>query len=99
MTKQNDIITPEGYFEGLKQRLGSIPSREAAAPGVTFVRVLKPALAYAASLALLVFLGNRILSHTAAPAQPELTTDELVAYLQEENVSLEQIYCYYEENY
>lgn len=99
MTKQNDIITPEGYFDGLKQRLEGIPSRESANRGAVLVRVLKPALAYAASLALLVFIGNRILSHTAAPAEPELTTEELVAYLQEENVSLEQIYCYYEENY
>lgn len=68
MIRNNDISTPEGYFENLQQRLSGIPAaREASAP--RGVRRLAPYLAYAASLLVAVFLGNAILRKTAAPAE------------------------------
>ncbi len=66
MTRKNDISTPEGYFEDLQRRLSEIPVRE---QRESPVRRFAPYLAYAASLAVAVLLGNAILRHTAAPAE------------------------------
>ena len=65
MSKKNDISTPEGYFGDLQQRLSAIPSRTVR---VSPVRRMAPYLAYAASLAVAVLLGNAILHRTAKPA-------------------------------
>lgn len=68
MTRNNDIITPEGYFDSLQQRLQAIPGKQQAAQRPSAVRRLMPYVAYAASLALLVAVGNFILRKSAAPA-------------------------------
>jgi len=65
MSKRNDISTPEGYFEGLQQRLSEIPARP---ERVSPVHRLAPYVAFAASIAIAVVLGNAILRQTATPA-------------------------------
>ena len=76
MTKKNDIITPEGYFEDLQQRLESIPARPVRA---TVAQKVSPWLAYAASLAVLAAVGNYAF-RTAAQPESEFTR-EYIAYL------------------
>lgn len=80
MTKKSDISTPEGYFEDLQQRLKAIP---AAAPArePSKVRRFAPYLAYAASLALLVTVGNFILRKSTTPAVAEDPYWDYIAYL------------------
>lgn len=75
MTKRNNISVPQGYFQNLEQRLSRIP-QEAAAPRP--VHRLAPYLAYAASLAVLVVVGNFILRKTAVT---EDTGWDYVSYL------------------
>lgn len=76
MSKKSNISVPQGYFEDLEQRLQSIPSRPAR---VTVVQKVTPWLAYAASLALLVAVGNYVF-RTAAQPESEFT-QEYIAYL------------------
>ena len=76
MSKRNDIITPEGYFENLQQRLAEIPARPAR---VSTVRRLAPYVAVAASFLAIVMVGNFILGRTAAPAEDDTWT--YVSYL------------------
>ncbi|MBR5175685.1 MAG: hypothetical protein IKW89_07105 [Bacteroidales bacterium] len=75
----NDIIekigkpsmgVPDGYFDGLKSRLGSISSAKVSSPGVW--AGMRPYLALAASFAAIVLIGNAILRDTAKsqPADP-----------------------------
>ena len=80
MTKKSDISTPEGYFEDLQQRLKAIP---AAVPArePSKVRRFAPYLAYAASLALLVAVGNFILRKSTTPAVAEDPYWDYIAYL------------------
>ena len=78
MTKKNDSSTPEGYFENLQQRLQEIPSRPAR---VTVRQRVAPWLAYAASLAVLVSLGNFVLRKAAAPVQEEESDWAYISYL------------------
>lgn len=124
MTKHSDIFTPDGYLENLQDRLMSIPAREKQPSLMT--RVM-PYIAYAASLVLLVVLGNFILGKTAVsaddtvsadewvyasylaqsldsdcilPEVPEytLTEDDIVNYLVDDGLTLEELVSY-EENY
>ena len=124
MTKHSDIFTPEGYMENLQDRLLQIPAAEKR-PGLV-TRVM-PYIAYAASLVLLVVLGNFILGKTAVsaddtstaddwtyvsylaqsldsdcmlPELPEytLTEDDIVNYLVDDGLTLEELVSY-EENY
>ena len=76
MTKRNPISVPDGYFQNLEQRLQQIPARTTAPRGG--VHRLVPYLAYAASLALLVVIGNFILRKTAVQ---EDTGWDYVSYL------------------
>ena len=76
MSKRNDIITPEGYFENLQNRLSEIPARPAR---VSTVRRLTPYLAIAASFLAIVLVGNAILDKTAAPVEDD--TWGYVSYL------------------
>ena len=77
MSKRNDIITPEGYFENLQNRLSEIPARPAR---VSTVRRLAPYVAIAASFLVVVMIGNFILGKTAAaPAEDDTWT--YVSYL------------------
>ena len=68
MSKRNDISTPEGYFEGLQQRLSGIPARPVR---VSPVRRLAPYAAIAASMLLAVMLGNALLRKTAVPQEDD----------------------------
>ncbi len=63
MTKRSPISVPEGYFQSLEQRLQQIPV-QAAAPR-SKVHRFTPYLAYAASLLLLLAVGNFVLRKTA----------------------------------
>ena len=68
MSRRNDISTPEGYFEGLQQRLSEIPARPVR---VNPVRRMAPYAAIAASMLLAVMLGNSILRRTAVPEEDD----------------------------
>ena len=80
MTKHSDIFTPDGYMENLQDRLLQIPAAEKR-PGLV-TRVM-PYIAYAASLVLLVVLGNFILGKTSVSADDTSTADDwtYVSYL------------------
>ncbi|MBQ1912167.1 MAG: hypothetical protein II171_01245 [Bacteroidales bacterium] len=78
MSRNNDIFTPEGYFEALQQNLQAIPAKAQARPAAA-VR-LAPWLAVAASLALLVSVGLFSFRKTAAPAE-EWTDWGYLSYL------------------
>ena len=81
MTRKSDISTPEGYFDNLQQRLSAIPARQAEEARPSTIRRFTPYLAYAASLLVLVALGNFILRKTAAPAVQEDQYWDYYAYL------------------
>ena len=76
MSKRNDIITPEGYFENLQGKLSEIPARPAR---VSTVRRLAPYVAVAASFLVIVMIGNFVLGRTASPAEDDTWT--YVSYL------------------
>ena len=77
MTRKNDISVPEGYFQDLQQRLRTIPSREVK-PKV--IQIVSPWLAYAASLAVLLAVGNFVF-HRAAATAPEDSQWDYISYL------------------
>ena len=76
MSKRNDIITPEGYFENLQNRLSEIPARPVR---VSTVHRLMPYAAVAASFLVIVMIGNFVLGKTASPAEDDTWT--YVSYL------------------
>lgn len=76
MTRKNDISVPEGYFQQLEQRLQTLPQREVKP---TVIQRVSPWLAYAASLAVLVGLGNFIFGRAAATEDDN--TWDYVSYL------------------
>ena len=79
MTKKKDISVPEGYFGDLQMRLSEIPQREVR-PGL--IRRMTPYVAFAASIAAVVLIGNAILRKTAVPAPTaEDETWTYVSYL------------------
>ena len=77
MTKHSDIFTPDGYLENLQGRLLQIPVQEKR-PG--FITRVMPYMAYAASLVVLVLVGNFILRKTAVPEE-EVSAEEQWAYM------------------
>ena len=80
MTRKQDISVPEGYFQELREKLEAIPAKGSEArPGI--VRRAAPWLAYAASLVVLVAVGNFILRQTAVPAEEEDTGWDYISYL------------------
>lgn len=79
MTRNNDISTPQGYFDSLQQRLQAIPGKQQAGRP-TVARRLMPYMAYAASLALLVAVGGFILRKTAVPLE-EVPEGSYYSYL------------------
>lgn len=79
MTRNNDISTPQGYFDSLQQRLQAIPGKQQAVRP-TVARRLMPYMAYAASLALLVAVGGFILRKTAVPLE-EVPEGSYYSYL------------------
>ena len=78
MAKRNDISLPEGHLEALQEKLMAIPAQQQEAP--RGVRRLAPYLAYAASLAALVLMGNAILRYSAGTANQDEGWD-YVSYL------------------
>jgi len=94
MSKRNDIITPEGYFENLQARLSEIPARPAR---VSTVRRLAPYVAVAASFLVIVMIGNFVLGRTTAPAEDDTWT--YVSYLADaldpDGATLMDTYDYY----
>lgn len=76
MRKSNDISTPQGYFEDLQKRLQTIPTRKVQP---TVIQRVSPWIAYAASLALMVAVGNYVFSRAAA--QGEDSDWDYISYL------------------
>lgn len=64
MTRKNDILVPEGYFENLQERLSSIGRTETSPAEMKVVRRIMPYIAVAASMLIAVTVGNWILSRT-----------------------------------
>lgn len=79
MSRNNDIFTPDGYFEALQQKLQTIPAQAAQKRPAAEVRLM-PYLAYAAALALLVSVGLFTFRKTAAPLD-EMTESGYMSYL------------------
>ena len=65
MTRRNPISVPDGYFQNLEKRLQQIPGEQLQSAAPHGVRRLAPYLAYAASLLLLVAVGNIVLRQRA----------------------------------
>lgn len=65
MTRRNPISVPDGYFQNLEKRLQQIPGEQLQPAAPHGVRRLAPYLAYAASLLLLVAVGNIVLRQRA----------------------------------
>ena len=79
MSQKQDIQTPEGYFENLQARLQAIPAQTREKP--TLFQRVSPALAYAASLLVLLTIGSLIFRKAEATAQEEDLEWAYVAYL------------------
>lgn len=77
MTKHSDIFTPDGYLENLQDRLLQIPVQE---KRHGFITRVMPYMAYAASLVVLVLVGNFILRKTAV-SEEEVSAAEQWAYM------------------
>lgn len=92
MDKKIEYGVPEGYFEGLEQRLSAIPrtggKRNAASR-------LSPYLALAACMILSVILGNALLRKTASP---KASDEEVIEYLINSDISLAQLMDIYYNN-
>ena len=82
MNKKLPYSTPSGYFDSLKSRLSGIPS------GRTRFNFM-PYLAMAVSFALLVMLGNFILTKSTA-SQPA-SDEEIIEYLIDSGCTLAQL--------
>lgn len=86
----------DAYFQNLENRLLEIPYSKGAQSGPW--KVLAPCLAFAASLVAIAFIGNFILSKTAAPSAVEdymaETDDVLVEYLIDSGTTLAQVEYY-----
>lgn len=82
MNKQLPYSTPSGYFDSLKLRLSGIPSGRSR---INFV----PYFALAVSFALLVMLGNFILTKSTA-SQPA-SDEEIIEYLIDSGTTLAQL--------
>jgi hypothetical protein len=85
MKKKMPYTTPEGYFEGLKQKLGGIPQR---ARNVSPIQRLTPYLALAAVFAAAFVIGGVLLKKTAIPSAGK---EEIVEYLLEHDLTLAQL--------
>ena len=107
MTGKNDIVTPDGYFQDLKQRLGTIPSRESSP---TTFQKLSPYFAYAAALALMVAAGNLVFNSRSDWDSPEewyrlsylaqsLDPDGVLEDWDDEESTTNQNTYYYEKDY
>ncbi len=105
MAKRNDISLPEGHLEALQDKLYAIPtSQQQTAP--RGIRRLAPYLAYAASLAVLVLMGNFILRLSSSPQEEEepldyysylaqsLDPDGALELTEEEDLTSEEIVNY-----
>ena len=79
MTKKNDIIVPEGYFQNLEQRLSRIPQKEVR---TSTLQKVSPWIAYAASLVILASVGGFIFKKSAEPVlQQEEYSWDYLSYL------------------
>ena len=103
MTKKTDISTPNGYFQDLQERLRTIPAQP---QRVSVVQRVSPWLAYAASLAVLVALGNFIFGKASSATAEDsnwdyyaylsqsLDPDGLIELVEPEDLSEEDIVSY-----
>lgn len=84
MKRHLPYSTPEGYFQGLQQRLADIPGKKQ----VTTFQKFSPYLALAAVFAVAVVVGNVIINKTSAPAASAM---EVVEYLLDSDLTLSQL--------
>ncbi|MBR4788237.1 MAG: hypothetical protein IK030_00815 [Bacteroidales bacterium] len=84
MKRHLPYSTPEGYFQGLQQRLADIPGKKQA----TTFQKFSPYLALAAVFAVAVVVGNVIINKTSAPAASAM---EVVEYLLDSDLTLSQL--------
>ena len=84
MKRHLPYSTPEGYFQGLQQRLADIPGKKQA----TSFQKFSPYLALAAVFAVAVVVGNVIINKTSAPAA---SAREVVEYLLDSDLTLSQL--------
>jgi len=104
MTKRNSISVPDGYFQNLEQRLQQIPNQRVNSDTPHGIRRLAPYVAYAASLAMLLALGNLIFRQPAATEEygwdyvsyltRSLDPDGLVELKETEELSDDEIRSY-----
>jgi len=86
MKNKMPYSTPEGYFDSLEERLTAIPETR------TSLRSrLSPYLALAASFAIALVIGNTVLDKTATPSSEKATDEEIISYLIDSDISLNQI--------
>ena len=86
MKKQMPYSMPEGYMDGLQDRLLQIPARR--------TRInLMPYLALAASFLVLLAVGNFILSRTQSAAP--VSDEAIIEYLIESGTTLAQVESLY----
>lgn len=92
MNRNFPYSTPEGYFKDLSERLCEIPSQHAHTP---FRVVVRPYLAMAACLAVVIICGTLFLKTTAEEPGSD---DELIEYLIDSGTTLAQIESIFDEN-
>jgi len=88
MKNKMPYSTPEGYFDELEGRLRSIPTSSSAVP---LRSRLAPYLAMAASFAIALVIGSTVLNKTATPSQQLASDEEIIEYLIDSDISLNQI--------
>ena len=79
MRQKNNYTVPEGYFEGLEERLSRIPRASAPAEITPWGKV-RPYLTLAAAFAALVVSGTAILRNTVRPADG-MSEEDLLGYV------------------
>lgn len=93
MKKQMPYSVPEGYMQGMQQRLEAIPAR---AKGSSSWQKISPYLALAAVFAAAFVIGGTLLRRTV----PSSSSEEIAAYYMDSDLTLAQLedaYFYYED--
>ena len=87
---KNPHITPEGYFDSLKQRLSRIPQQQ---ERVSLWQRVSPHLAIAAAFIAIVTAGTAILkTFTGSTAEDDVyTEDDLVSIAIDSGLTIENI--------
>lgn len=93
MKKQMPYSVPEGYMQGMQQRLEAIPAH---VKGPSSWQKISPYLALAAVFAAAFVIGGTLLKRTV----PSSSSEEIAAYYMDSDLTLAQLedaYFYYED--